>query len=160
VRRRLPWLVLAGVLAGSLAWGTRADDRPRSRADRAEAITASVRCPTCRGQSVRDSDAPVAEAIRREVDRRLAEGQSDAEIRDYLVDRYGEAILLNPPRSGLAALVWVLPVAALVAASAGLALAFWRWRTPATGPSPTADDRERVRRARAELAPDDGGARA
>jgi cytochrome c-type biogenesis protein CcmH len=147
MRRWLPWIALASVLAVGLALGA-GDDEPRSRSERAEAITASVRCPTCRGQSVRNSDAPVAAAIRSEVDRRLADGQSDDEIRDYLVDRYGEAVLLKPPRSGVAGLVWVLPVAGLVAAVAVLALAFRRWRLPAvTTVAP--EDLERVRRARA-----------
>jgi cytochrome c-type biogenesis protein CcmH len=75
-----------------------------------------------------DSDAPAAEAGREEILRRVKEGQSDAEIRAYFVDRYTEAILLAPPRRGVSALVWVLPVLAVAAAGAGLTVAFRRWQ--------------------------------
>ncbi len=75
-----------------------------------------------------DSDAPAAKAGRDEIVRRVKEGQSDAQIRAYFVGRYGEAILLAPPREGVSGLVWVLPVLAVAAAAAGLALAFRRWQ--------------------------------
>jgi len=123
------WAVLALALAGALFLGTRVDSGPRSDDERVEALTSSFQCPTCRGQSVRDSAAPVASAIRSEVARRVQAGESDDAIRTYVVSRYGEAVLLNPPRDGLAGLVWALPVVALVAAGAGLVFAFRRWRS-------------------------------
>ena len=123
------WAVLVLVLAGALVLGTRVDRGPRSDDERVEALTSSFQCPTCRGQSVRDSAAPVATAIRSEVARRVEAGESDDAIRAYVVSRYGEAVLLNPPRDGLAGLVWALPVVALVAAGAGLVFAFRRWRS-------------------------------
>ena len=129
MRRWLPWALLGAVLVAALAVGARTDGGPRTDEERVTDLTASFQCPTCRGQSVRDSNAPVAAAIRSDVARRVDEGQSDDEIREAVVNRYGEEVLLNPPATGVAALVWVLPVAALVAALAGLALAFRRWRT-------------------------------
>jgi cytochrome c-type biogenesis protein CcmH len=75
-----------------------------------------------------NSDAPAAQAGRDEILRRVKAGQSDAEIRAFFVSRYGDAILLDPPRSGFSTVVWVLPVLAVVAAVAGLAIAFRRWR--------------------------------
>ncbi len=149
MRRWLPWVAVALVLVAGLALGTRQDGGPRTEAERVEAVTASVRCPTCRGQSVRDSDAPVAAAIRSEVGRRLADGQTEDEVRAYLVGRYGRSVLLNPPRSGLAGLVWVLPVVAVVVAGAALALAFRRWRALLpVGSTATPEDHARVREAR------------
>lgn len=126
--RWLLWPVLGVVLVGALVVGTRGDGEPPTDADRVTKLTSSFQCPTCRGQSVRDSNAPVASAIRSDVVRRVDEGESDDEIRDAIVRRYGEGVLLNPPASGVAGLVWVLPVAALVAALAGLAFAFRRWQ--------------------------------
>jgi cytochrome c-type biogenesis protein CcmH len=141
------WPLLGLVLAGALVLGTRVDAGPRSDEERVEDLTSSFQCPTCRGQSVRDSAAPVAAAIRSEVARRVEAGESDESIRAYVVSRYGEEVLLNPPRDGLAGLVWALPVVALVAAGAGLVFAFRRWR-PEPGQEVTEADRLLVERAR------------
>jgi cytochrome c-type biogenesis protein CcmH len=122
------WALLAVVVIGALALGAQGDGSPPTDAERAHRIATGIRCPTCRSQSMADSDAPAAKAGRDEVLRRVKEGQSDAEIRAYFVDRYTEAILLAPPRRGVSALVWVLPVVAVAAAAAGLALAFRRWQ--------------------------------
>ena len=125
--RTVSWLALAVVAAAALAIGARGGGAPTD-AERAHAIATSIRCPTCRSQSMADSDAPAAKAGREEILRRVKAGQSDAEIRAYFVGRYGESILLAPPRNGLSGLVWVLPVLAIAAAAVGLALAFRRWR--------------------------------
>ena len=58
----------------------------------------------------------------------LTDGQSDGEIRAYFAEKLGEDLILRPPSSGIAGLVWVLPVAGLVAAGAAIAFAFVRWR--------------------------------
>jgi cytochrome c-type biogenesis protein CcmH len=115
------------VVVGALVVGTR-DRGSTTDAERAQRIAETVRCPTCRGQSVASSDAPAAANVRNDIQRRVEEGQSDDEIRAALADRFGDSILLNPPRSGVAGLVWVLPVAGTVIAVGGLALAFRRWR--------------------------------
>lgn len=143
MRRWLPWVLLPVVLAGALVVGASGDDGPRTDAQRAADLAGELRCPTCRGQSVRDSDAPAAEFIRNEIDRRVGEGQGDEEILAYFDGQFGESLRLTPPRSGLASLVWALPVAALVTAVAGLALAFRRWRAD-PAPAVTDDDRARV----------------
>lgn len=127
MRRWIGWMLLVVVVAGALVVGTRTDGPPTD-AERVDAIAHSVRCPTCRGQSVADSDAPAAANVRTDIVRRVEEGESDDEIRSALAARFGESILLTPPRSGVAGLVWVLPVLGLVAAAAGLTFAFRRWR--------------------------------
>lgn len=120
--------MLAVVVAGALFVGSRGDGSPPSDAERAQRIAATIRCPTCRSQSMADSDSPAARLGREEILRRVREGQSDAEIKAYFVDRYGEQIRLDPSRRGVSALVWALPVVAAAAAVVALALAFRRWR--------------------------------
>ena len=127
MRRWLPWLLLAVVCGTSLGVAVTDEGGPRSNAERVEQISSTVQCPTCRGQAVADSASPAAANIRREIARRIEAGESDDEVRSFLADRFGDQILLNPPRSGLASLVWVLPVAGLIAAAAGLFFAFRRW---------------------------------
>ncbi len=85
-------------------------------------------CPTCDGQSVAESNAVVAQEIRREIRRQVDAGASDQEITEILIAGYDESIDLRPRASGLVGLVWMLPVFALVFASAGLVAAFRRWQ--------------------------------
>jgi cytochrome c-type biogenesis protein CcmH len=127
--RRASWLLLLVVLSVGLAIGASEDAGPHSSADRLTGLTRSIRCPTCQSQSVAESDSPLAGEIRRDLAARVDAGQSDDEIRDYLVSRYGQEVLLTPPRAGLAGLVWVLPVTALVVALAVLVVTFRRWHT-------------------------------
>jgi cytochrome c-type biogenesis protein CcmH len=124
---RLSYSLMALVLVGALVLGTR-HDGSTDPGDRAQALETTIKCPTCRGQSVAESDAPASKAIRTEIVRRIDEGQSDREIRDYFAAKYGEDILLRPTSSGLAGLVWVLPIAVIVVGGSGLGFAFWRWR--------------------------------
>lgn len=126
MKRWGPWLVLSVVVVAALVIGTRSDG-DRTDEERAQDIAETVACPTCAGQSVASSDAPAAANLRTDIARRVAEGESDDEIRAALAARF-EGILLNPPRSGVAGLVWVIPVVALVVAVAGLGFAFRRWR--------------------------------
>ena len=148
MRGRLPWIALVVVVATALAIGT--FDRgsgPRSDEERTQALAESFRCPTCRGQSVADSDAPAAEAIRTQIEQQISEGRTDREIRDDVLSRYPRSEQV-PPRSGLAGLVWVLPVAGVVVAAAALAVAFRRWKVVG-GRRPASDeDRVLVERAR------------
>jgi cytochrome c-type biogenesis protein CcmH len=124
----LPWIALAVIVVGAIAWAASSgDDEPASRA-RARELASELRCPDCEGLAVADSSTSSARAIRRDIERRIAAGQSDETIRQAYVDRYGGSILLKPEGSGIGVLVWALPVAALVAAAGGLALALRRWR--------------------------------
>ena len=118
--RRLTWGVLALVLVGALALGSRGRPGPPTEDQRVERITSVVRCPTCRGLSAAQSDAPSAESIRDEVRRRVQAGETDAQVKGYLVSRYGEDILLQPEAEGVGVLVWALPLVAGVAAVGGL----------------------------------------
>ena len=108
--RRASWALLGLVLVGALALGSRGDSGPPTQDQRVRRITSVVRCPTSRGLSVAQSDAPSAESIRDEVRRRVQEGETDAQVKGYLVSRYGEDILLQPEAEGVGLLVWALPL--------------------------------------------------
>lgn len=135
--RRLTWGVLALVLVGALAVGSQGDSGPPTENQRVERVSSVLRCPTCRGLSAAQSDAPSAKAIREEVLRRVQLGETDAQIKDYMISRYGEDILLQP-RSRV---VWVLPVLGGVVAIGGLILILRRRRVR---PGRTASDADKA----------------
>jgi cytochrome c-type biogenesis protein CcmH len=130
------WVLLGVITVVALVIGSRSPAE-RSADDRLQSIASGVRCPTCAGQSVASSDAPAAKSIREQIKLDIAAGRDDDTIRARLASGpYGEDILLNPPRSGFAGLVWIVPVVVVVLAFAGLAVAFRRWeRPPDDGPS-------------------------
>ena len=145
LRGRAVWLVMTVVLAGALFVGAQRASGPRTENQRVLHIASEIRCPTCRNQSSADSDAAAAQAVRDEIRRRVRAGESDGEIVAFLVSRYGGDILLKPESSGVAALVWVLPVVAVIVAFFGLAFTFRRWRAR-SGVNVSAADRELVER--------------
>ncbi len=73
-------------------------------------ISRGLRCPTCVSESVADSHAEVSVQMRQIVRELLIEGRSREEIYAYFVERYGDWILMNPPRRGVHLVVWILPV--------------------------------------------------
>src|SRR5580765_5919696 len=118
IRRYWSWIALAAVVVGVMAvllWpgGSQSD------AARAHELASELRCPECEGLSVADSNAPTSKAIRVDIKRRIADGQSDSEILQSYVDKYDESILLSPQSSGLGLIVWVLPVLVLALGALG-----------------------------------------
>ncbi len=77
---------------------------------RALALMEQLRCIQCQGQSIHDSDAPIAAAMRHEVRSQIRAGKSEAEIERWLVQRYGEWISFRPPATGSSLLLWLLPL--------------------------------------------------
>lgn len=127
-RARLAWVGLALVVVVTIALAVGGGDGgAQSPTKQVDAIARTVRCPTCRGQSVAESAAPAAQAIKTEIRRRLDDGESQEQIQRYLEDRYGSDILLTPPSNGVGGLVWILPVVVGVGAAAGLGVALRRW---------------------------------
>ncbi|MEL6746657.1 MAG: cytochrome c-type biogenesis protein [Pseudomonadota bacterium] len=96
--------------------------------ERARGLTKQLRCVVCQNQSLDDSDAPLAKDMRVLVRERLQEGDSDGEVLDYLVARYGEFVLLQP-RFGMHTLIlWAAPIALMLFV---IAMAVWRFRAHA-----------------------------
>ena len=134
------WMLMAILTVGLLAVGTTRDTGPLTQGDRIDAITKRVACPTCDGESVFVSSASAAEAIRKQVARDVAAGvKTDTEIIGSIADSFNGQILLVPRATGLDSLVWVLPIAVLVCAVVGLAMAFRKWRRQNTTGA-TSDD--------------------
>lgn len=127
-RQRVAWIAVIAAVAVALVVALGADPGAKATAaERADDIANRVRCPTCAGQSVAESAAPAAQAIKTEIRRRVEAGESSEEIEAFLEGRYGEDILLTPPRSGVGGLVWIIPVVAVVGSAAGLGVALRRW---------------------------------
>lgn len=77
---------------------------------RYEKLVGEVRCLVCQNQTIKDSNAFLAQDLRREIRRLIEEGKTDAEIGEFLVDRYGEFALYRPRMSGKTVLLWLSPL--------------------------------------------------
>ena len=111
---------------------------------RARTLSQDLRCLVCQNQSIDDSNAPLARDLRIIVRERLSAGDSDKQVIDYLVTRYGNYVLLKPPLQADTLLLWIGPAIAFLIAGA-VFFAYIR-RRPATGgeaPSPLTDDERR-----------------
>lgn len=141
--RNLAWGAVVLVVVALLAAGSMGGGEPTLE-ERAQGIEATIRCPSCASQSVAHSDTPSAEGVKVVIRDRLAAGDTDEEIRDYIASRYpeGRQLLLDPSGRGVGALVWALPVVFVVGAVSALALRFRDWR-PTQVPV-TESDRELV----------------
>ena len=138
-------LATSAVLVVVLAiWGATllAAARPRSLDDRVTEVASQLQCLPCQGESVADSPSSWAAQVRAVIRQRLASGQSEQQVIQYFVDRYGENIRQDPPKSGFTLLMWLGPLAALAAGMALVALVARRWRAVATTTTPDAEDAE------------------
>lgn len=90
-------------------------------------VASQLRCPVCRALSVQDSQAELSRKVKDVIRERLATGESPEEVKAYFVSKYGEWILLSPPKHGVTLLVWVLPLVALLGGGGVLALFLRRW---------------------------------
>jgi len=107
---------------------------------RARAISAGLRCLVCQNQSIDDSAAPLAKDLRVIVRERLVAGDSDDAVRNYLVERYGEFILLKPPLNMGTILLWGTPPAILLIGALALLL---RARRRQADPAELSEDERR-----------------
>lgn len=93
-------------------------------------VADQLQCPVCQGVTVAYSNSGLAQQMRLLIKKKLETGETKEQILQYFVDRYGESILTNPPKSGFTLLVWLLPVAGLLvgAGTVGYALRNWKAR--------------------------------
>ena len=90
---------------------------------RSQAINATVMCPVCPGESIDQSQNPLAERMRGIVLDRLERGWTEKQIKDHFVESYGDSVLLSPPARGISILVWVLPPVGIALTAGALVLA-------------------------------------
>jgi cytochrome c-type biogenesis protein CcmH len=107
---------------------------------RARGISAGLRCLVCRNENIDESNAGLARDLRLLVRERLVAGDSDDQVVAYLVDRYGEYVLLNPTTGGANLILWIAGPVALLAGLGGAALYLRRRRSaPETAAEPLSD---------------------
>ena len=111
---------------------------------RARSISRDLRCMVCQNQSIDDSEAPLAKDLRMLVRERLTKGDSDRQVLDFLVARYGAFVLLKPPLELHTLLLWGAPPVALLAGLAAL-LVMARRRQNANSPAPALTPAEQRR---------------
>ncbi|AWD20755.1 cytochrome c-type biogenesis protein [Pseudogemmobacter blasticus] len=109
---------------------------------RARDISRQIRCPVCQGESIDDSNAAISRDLRIIIRERLTAGDSDEQVIDFLVDRYGEFVLFNPRVSGSNLILWLAGPAMLLVAG-GIAFATFR-RKPTPEDGLSADEQARL----------------
>ena len=145
-------LLLACILGASLIGMANAaidtyEFKDEGERARFRTLTEELRCPKCQNQNIADSNAPIATDLRREIFRMLEEGQSNAQIVDFLVLRYGDFVLYKPPLNARTYLLWYGPFALLGLGVLGLGVLVLRRRKGAKGSVPAAlsvNERERL----------------
>ncbi|CAH1671308.1 cytochrome c-type biogenesis protein [Chelatococcus asaccharovorans] len=114
---------------------------------RARAISSGLRCLVCQNQSIDDSNAPLARDLRLLVRERLKAGDSDAQVRAFLVARYGDFVLLKPPMTGTTLLLWGAPFLILGGGAVALALGVRRRRRQAIAVPLSDEEKARLKAA-------------
>jgi cytochrome c-type biogenesis protein CcmH len=145
-------VVLLIVLA---VWGATlfAAARPRTLDERVLAVASQLKCLPCQGESVADSPSSWAAQVRGVIRQRLASGQSEQQVIGYFVDRYGDNIRQDPPKSGFTLLMWLGPVAALAAGLALVTVLARQWTAAARTATPEPEDVEIAGLSESDLAP-------
>ncbi|WP_313461515.1 cytochrome c-type biogenesis protein [Stenotrophomonas sp.] len=149
-RRRRPSdaraLMLAAVLWPAMVWAQAVSDptplQYRSPAEEARfhALAAELRCVQCQNQSLADSNAQIAHDLRREVLTLMQQGKTDAQIKQFLVERYGEFVLYRPAMDARNSLLWFGPLGLLLI---GAGTVFWVVRKRSRTVQPMDESEER-----------------
>ena len=136
---------LALVLAAAPVFAVQPDEMLADPAleARAREISRAVRCPVCQGESIDDSNARISRDLRIIIRERLVAGDSDQEVLDFLVARYGEFVLFDPPKTGANLILWLAGPAVLLLGG-GIAFAAFRRRGTAPEEGLTAEEQARL----------------
>lgn len=141
-----PPYILAVFLVVAPAWAVQPDEILPDPAleSRAREISRDIRCPVCQGETIDDSNAPIARDLRLIIRERLVAGDSDAAVVDFIVARFGEGVLFNPPAEGANLILWLAGPALLLTGIGVAVLAAGRRRT-VTEAALSPEDEARVR---------------
>ena len=147
IKRWPSWVLLLLCAVVLMVVGVDRVSGPSTAEERIDAIAQRLACPTCDGESVYESRGSASQAIRQEIARRVADGQStDDEIVAAIDDSYEADLRLVPDSSGLESLIWIAPMVVAVGAIALLVVAFRRGRSDGSL-TPTDEERSVVERA-------------
>jgi cytochrome c-type biogenesis protein CcmH len=143
--RRFAFLAVLAALLAPAAHAVTPDEMLKDPAleARARQLSQELRCMVCQNQDIDDSNAPLAHDLRVLVRERLKAGDSNRQVLDYLVARYGEFILLKPRFELHTLLLWGLPPLVLIAGAAGLIAAMRRRKGAAAEPAPLSEAEQR-----------------
>jgi cytochrome c-type biogenesis protein CcmH len=141
-------LLAACILLLALAGGAHAIDPAEQLADpaleaRARVLSKELRCLVCQNESIDDSNADLARDLRRIVRERLVAGDGDGAVKQYLVARYGDFVLLEPPVKLKTYALWFGPAVVLALGALGVLVFYRRRRAPPTAPPPLSADEQR-----------------
>jgi len=141
-------VALAALLAAPLALAVEPDEVMKDPAQEARArdLSAQLRCLVCQNESIDESNATLARDIRLLIRERISQGQSNDEVRDFLVSRYGDFILLKPPFNAQTLLLWSSAPVTLVIG--GLAIYFSSRRKREPAPALTAEEEAKLAKLR------------
>jgi cytochrome c-type biogenesis protein CcmH len=130
------------ILAGCAAWAAIPPAASKVDEQTVHEVASELRCVVCQSLSVADSPSETANQMRGIIRERLAAGDSPEQVRAYFVTKYGNWILLSPPKSGFTLLVWVVPFVALAIGLVLVAVTVRRW---SRAPQPAASSPSRPR---------------
>lgn len=143
----MKWMIVVLLVSGS-AWAGEArpmGDDPAVEA-RLKQLASELRCLVCQNQTLADSNAPLAEDLRREVREMIAKNMSDQEIIEFLVSRYGDFVLYRPPFKTTTVLLWAGPFVLVVGGGVALAVTLRRRQHMIRDAMMTEEERRQVER--------------
>jgi cytochrome c-type biogenesis protein CcmH len=133
-------LAFAGLAFGQASEIARPDPATEGRL---KALAEELRCLVCQNQTIADSSAPLALDLRNQIRTQISQGRSDTQIRDYMVERYGDFVLYRPPLRATTVLLWVGPFALLAFGIGCWLVISRRRRAQATGAAPLPEGRRK-----------------
>ncbi|EKG31203.1 cytochrome c-type biogenesis protein [Pseudomonas avellanae] len=138
-------LLLCGIVHAAIDAYTFRDDAERARYSE---LTRELRCPKCQNQDIADSNAPIAADLRKEIYRMLGEGQSNQQIIDFMVDRYGDFVRYKPSLNSRTWLLWFGPAGLLLGGLLVIGFIVMRRRKQRSAPAAVLSEDEQQRLAR------------
>lgn len=136
----LAWSVVASAAEPTLASSGAGDANASTLDERVNQLASELRCLVCQNQTVADSHAPLAVQLKQEVRRQLVAGASADDVRNFMVQRYGDFVLYRPPVNAGTVALWVGPAVILLSGLVGLAMALRKRRFLVDGLQDDSDD--------------------